>query len=504
MKKQIRIWLALLLCAAVLGGCAPRDAAVVQMTLPPAPTPALIPENDGMQASRRQVLFYLPGADGLGLKAVPGEAELSISEHSAETMCQLLFAHPGTEDALPLGREIALSNTHGVEVSGDVATVNLSSTAYRLETEDLFAVSRAITNTLCQFGDIRYVNVLVAGVQPGLDVAASVPAGCFTENIRDDLSTLYNRALAAGTGNRFAVTAALYYPAAGARGVLCEGRTLSFTDWTPAGMMETLLEALQMGAAGWEGLPVCPDFSVYMTERPQVQETNGTRRAVLRFDESFNGAIIDRGITRSVMVASLVYTITTFMPGLDGVEIHIGDEMLTSLTPSGTYTGAGQTITFENGLMRRSDFAPFLLSGCTLYFENEEGLLQRVTRAVPFHESRNVRSILGQMMAGSQPYDSVENLLPVLPDGVRDADLMGIAFHDETLVLNFSRQFASLCQGMDEGQEERMVYAICNALCHLQGVKKVQFLVDGSQPDTLAGHLYLPGVFLPNEDIMAP
>lgn len=498
-----RKMLCLMMAVVCLAGCSAREDAGAQVTLPPPAAPLLSPQNDVNQSSEQTVLLYLPALDGTRLSAVPAPASLSISRHSAEKLCQLLFDAPGNGAVSPLPEDVQLSGTQPVEVSGDVATVSLAASALRLSHEELFVVCQAIANTLCQFGDVQYVNVLINGVQPGLDVAATLPAGCFQENTRDDLATLWNRAASGKTASRHTVAAALYYPAAGARGVVCEARPLSFDSLEEGDMLRTLLAALHAGPVSLQGLPSFPDFQEYLAAPPQVSHENGSRRAVLHFDTALNAAIIENGITRSVMVASLVYTITTFMPGVEGVEIRIGEETITSLTPSATYTGAGETITFDHALMRRGDFAPFLLDGCTLYFANGEGKLCPVTRMVPFYESRNVRSIINQLIRGSQAYDSREKLQPVLPEGLRDADLIGVAFSGDTLVLNFSEKLMELCQGMDQAAEGCMIYAMVNSLCALQGVKRVQFLVNGAQPETLAGYMYLPGSFFPNQDLVA-
>lgn len=501
-KGGLCLWLLCMVLA--LSGCGKKGTAAANVTLPPPAAPATVPVNDTHQLAERDVLVYLPAREGNRLAAVPAQARLSVSRHSAESLCQLLFSHPGNEYVLPLNENVVLSGNHPVEVSGNTATVILGASALRLSHEELFTVGQALANTLCQMGDVQYVNVLINGVQPGLDVAATLPAGCFQENTRDDLDTLWNRAAAGKGASRLSVTAALYYPASGARGVLCEARPLSFDDTTSSGMLRTLLDALHDGPVSLQGLPAYPDFSLYLTEEPRLQDDGGTRRAVLHFDASLNTAIIDRGITRSVMVASLVYTITTFLPGVEEVEIHIGDEQLSSLTPSATYTGAGETILFEQGRMKRSDFTAFLLDGCTLYFGDGQGRLQAVTRAVPCHESRNVRYIVNQLIRGSQTGDSREKMQPVLPAQLRDADLIGIAMEEDTLILNFSENLLSLCGEMEEEEERCLVYSLVNTLCRLDGVKQVQFLVNGEQPASLSGHVYLPGRFFPNEDIVTP
>lgn len=491
-----------LLCAClVLAGCAGREnAPAAGVTLSPVENRREAPENDMNQSYDQTVLLYLPSLDGTRLIAVPETVRLSASRHSAEALCEVLLSHDATETTASLGGEnqLSLSNTDAVEVSGNVATVSLAASALRLTHEELFTVGQALANTLCQFGDLSYVNVLIAGVQPGLDIAATLPAGCFQPNTREELGTLWARASAPKTAARRAIAAALYYPAPAGKGILCEARILSFSEITPDAMAVTLLEALSAGAEYLPNVPQCPELSGLLLGKPTVEETGGMRRLVLRFGEALNANLLEAGITRSVMMASLVCTLTTFLPGLDGVEVQIGSERITSLTPSGTLIGAGETIAFSDGLMRRRDFSSFLLAHCTLYFADAQGMLVQVFRPIPFYEARSVRALLNQLMLGPQSYDSAASLWEVLPQGLRDADLLGVSLEEDTLLLNFSPQLTALAAGMDEAQERCMVYAMVNTLSQLPGVKRVGFYILGEQPDTFAGALFLPGDFLPN------
>lgn len=503
MRRNRLIALISLLCACTLlfSGCSQKiTASAPAVTLAPVENKIPAPENDTQQGYAQSVLLYLPSSDGAQLLALPETALFSLARHPAEALCRMLFAHPGGENTLPLGGSVSLSlsGTDPVEVSGQVATVNLSASALRLSHEELFTVGQALANTLCQFGDIAYVNVLIAGVQPGLDIAASLPAGCFQPNTREDLNTLFSRASAPKTAARRAITAALYYPAPQGKGILSEARTLSFAEITPAAMARTLLEALSAGAEYLPGVPRFPDLAALLLSDPSLDESAGMRRLSLHFNADLNHLLLEAGITRSVMVSSLVYTLTTFLPGLDGVEMQIGDEKIAALTPSATYLNAGETIFFQDNLMQRKHFASFLLSHCTLYFSGPNEKLQAVSRPVPFYEACNPRAIIKQLMLGPQPFDSVSGLSPALPEGLRDADLLGVSLHNNTLLLNFSHQLLSLSQGMDSKKEQHMVYALVNTLAELRNVKKVRFFIMGKQPETFAGALFLPGDFLPN------
>ena len=490
----------------LLTGCAAREPApAAQLTLPPAQNRRTAPENDTQQNYNQTVILYLPSLDGTQLLAVPQSASLSLSRHWARTACEMLLNHPGTDTTVPVGGEVslALSETDPVEVSGQVATVSLAASALRLSHEQLFTVGQALANTLGQYGDIQYVNVLIAGAQPGMNIAATLPAGCFQPNSREDLASLWSRSSAPMTAGRRSFAAALYYPAPSGKGILCEGRTLSFSDPDVSGMALTLLDGLSMGAETLPNVPRCPYFRGLLREKPTISESGGVRRLVLRFTENMNAALISAGITRSVMMASLCCTLTTFLPGIEGVEVQIGDERITTLTPSGTYNGAGESMTFADGLMRRRDFSGFLLAECTLYFADADGKLRKIQRPVPFYEACNVRSLVEQLMAGPQPFDSRTGLSGLFPQGTRSADLLGAAFEDGAALLNFSASFRELCQGMAEDAERRLIYGLTDTLCELPGVRRAALFIQGEQPDTLAGAVYLPGDFLPNLDMIA-
>ena len=507
MSKQHRVRLGCLVCVAglLLAGCASQEtAAAPTATLPPVRARYTAPEDDIRQEYSQTVMLYLPSLDGSQLIAVPAAATLSAAGHRAQTLCELLLKHPGTEYARPVAGEVtlSLSGTEAVEVSGNVATVSLGASALRLSHEQLFTVGQALANTLCQFNDLQYVNVLIVGAQPGLNVAATLPAGCFQQNTREDLATLWARASAPASAARRSFAAALYYPAAAGKGVLCEARMLSFAGTSLPAMAVTLLEALSSGAESLPGVPRCPDLKGMMGADPVLDETGGGRRLVFRFEDRLNTALTDGGITRSVMMASLVYTMTTFLPGLDGIEVRIGGEQVTSLTPSGTYVGAGDTLLFQDGLMRRRDFSSFLLGNCALCFANSRGKLTWVYRPIPFYETHNPRALIQQLMLGPQVYDSQIGLSPVLPQGLRDADLLGVAFENNTVLLNFSAQLQELARDFDASAERRMVYAMVNTLCQMPGVERAALFVQGEQPETLLHTVFVPGYFLPNDDAM--
>ena len=505
MKKLIPI----LCLVLMLTGCtAPRETLPQESaTLPPMQVSFQAPIGQMENARTATVQLYLPSIDGTRLVAVNRRAALSPFRWHADTLLEMLFAYEGDE-AQPLPRAEALKLQSPVEISCGAATVNLSATALTLSHEQLYTVFQAIANTLCRCDGIDSVNLLIAGVQPGLDVASETPTGALHLNSTDDLSTLWDRALsqrsAADGTRRLVQDVTLYFPAAGGRGVLCENRTLAFSNATLPHMARTLLDALSEGPKVLTDLPAFPPLHAYLATEPAVNETSGEKVLTLRFSQDLNAALLDAGVTRSCMAASLVYTMTTYLPNIAGVEMFIGDEKLTSLTPEGTYQSAGETMLFTNGVMRRSQFGIFLLSRAKLYFASDDNTLAPVYRAVPWYEAPNAHYLITQLIKGPDYYDAGnDHLSPVMPAGAGAGDILGTACSGGTALVNLTQRFRDIAAHMSVQEERLMVYAMVNTLTELENISEVCFFIDSSQPDTFVSAISLPGVFLRNVDIIA-
>ena len=511
MTERKKRALAALMCAVLactLSGCTSNIAALdhdASVTLPPTQVSWKAPTGDTSQEITQTVLLYVPDVTGTRLIAQPDRISYSASRHPAEATLKHLFAFAGNSAAGKLTQEAALqlSTVNPVEISGDTATVNLGASALTLAHTEFYVVCQAIANTLCQWGDIKYVNVLVSSAQPGLDVGASVPAGCFTQNLSDTIDALsaYAQSLSQSSADRrFATAATLYFPSYAGKGILAETRVLNFPSRNKSLMIETLLDALSSGAQMLHGVPAVPALAGYLEKSPEMGEVavSGGQQAVLHFRASFNDALITAGIPRSAMLSALTYTITTFVPGISGVTVYIGDELVTAIVPSGVYEGAGETIDFEGGLMRRSHFSHFLLTQCTLYFGDGAGKLIATERPVPYYQARSLRYLMNCLLQGPQMYDSVTGLKAVTPPDMKDADVLGVAVTDRRALINLSQGFMAACADYGEVQERQLIYALVNTLTELPEVSSVALFIAGAQPDSLCGQLYLPGEFMRN------
>lgn len=500
MKRRLTCLLAV--SALLLNGCTAsvpiREGASV--TLPPAKAVYQAPNGDESRESVETILLYLP--DRRAGQLVPHALTVALppNRHPAETAVQKLLSFSGDDDCAPLiaGNPLSLFSGSGVEVSGDTATLNLSVSALALQGEQLMLVSRAITNTLCQWGDIRYVNLLIAGKQPGTDISASVPMGSLVKTSNEE--KLWK---AGDEGGRFSAVATLYYPAPLGKGVLAEARAVTFPGKTLPDMAMGLLTALSAEAQTLHGVPAVPALDLLLAAPVSVSEstTGGGRIVHIRFTDAANETFISHGIPRSVMMASMVLTLTTFLPNIEGVEVTIGQETVASLAPTGLSEGGAKQIVFKDRLMRRGDFSRFLLGIVSLYFTGPNQRLVRVERALPYYQTQNIRALFQQLLSGPDAAETMQQLRATLPGSVRNADLIGFTAEKDTVLLNFSSDFIAACQGLSPEEEQLMVYSLVNTLSSLRGIRRVRFYVTGGQPDTFAGSLYLPGEFLFNPSI---
>ncbi len=478
------------------------------VTLPPPAPVAAAPIGDAGEDYAQTVMLCLMSSQSGQLEYYPERILLTPFRHPAEAVLKKLFSHQETTQAKPIAKEGQLSLYPGssVEISNETATVNLGPGSLILNNEERYTVCRAIANTLTQWGDIRFVNVLISGRQQGVDTAASIPLGSLTRTGNEDIKSLWDAAnlQPSGSGGGISAFATLYFPVYAGRGVLAETRMVNLGGLSFTGMTLALLQALSAGAVSLPFVPRLPDLVTLLSEDPEVtQEPGSSRRVVhLRFYESANDALITSGIPRSVLMASLTLTLTTFLPYTEGIRVSIGNEEITAVVPAGLYERAGEQITFDRGVMQRAQFSHFLLSSCDLYFASGNGTLTLNKRPIPHYQVNHPRYLINQLLIGPLNTDGAAGLSPIMPDGLRDSDILGISRQGDSLLVNFSKNFLSLANGMDESEERLMVYSLVDTLTALQGIKRVRFFVNGNQEGTFAGGIDIAGEFLRNEGII--
>lgn len=473
-------------------------------TLPPATSLYKAPVGDAQKDLVQNIQLYLPLSSSGQYGFTDERIQIPAFQHPALRTIKKLFSYSKTTQASPLCENITLQlNTDGLEMSGDTVSLSLQASALALSAQELYAVAQAAANTLSQWGDIRYVNLLLNGQQMGIDNASTLPMGSLQEEAALDPQSAWEalyKSLSPSESKRFSMAATLYFPTAGGRGILAEGRTLHFQSTQKPQMALTLLKALSSGPQQLGNLPKIPDLNALLAEDPSlVQLPNHLGTALkIHFTDNANEVLIQSGIPRSLMIASICYTLTTFIPGLAGIQVDIGNEPITSLVPAATYTDAGKAILFDQALIKRQDFHGFLLDNTSLFFSDAQGMLVHTLRPVPYQQSRNPRFLINQLFRGPQNEDSVQGLSPSLPKNLSDAELIGLAMEGDSALVHFSSAFQDRMKDYDEKTEQKTVYSLVNTLTKLRGIRRVRFFINGTQPDSFSGHLYLPGEFLEN------
>ena len=497
--------LALFLACLTLTGCASSITThSPQVTLPPIDYREEAPAGDLQgSVSRRQVVDLLT-ADTGDLAPIEDSVRIHPFRWYLDALAGALL-NMETADliSLPGYGRLSLTGSNPVEVSCGIATVNLAASALSLDHESLYTVCQALTNTLCENTDVEGVNILIGNVQPGLDIGGTTPAGTLALNDTENLITMWNRAesrrAAVQEGRRFTCDVTLYLPALNGQGILSEKRTLTFDDPAPEAVCLSLISALTQDTALQSALPL-PDMDRLLAAAPVITESAGEKLLSISLLPGIHASLNDMGIPLNLFAASLVYTATTFVPGLTGVRIDIGSEALTRLPLR--ESDPEEEITFSNGILRRAAFSRFLYDEMTLYMVRGDSL-SPVRRAVPWYESRNPRYAFDELVKGSLPGDSRYPLGDPLPPNSSGGDLLGLSVSDDgtALKMDLSGHFIDLCGEESIRKQALAVYSVINSLIDTTGIRKAVIFIDGAQSDSLPA-LDLRGTFLKNEDIL--
>ena len=419
-----------------------------------------------------------PGADGDLLRSVLEE---------------LLAGLPGGGSLLVGGAQATLED---VEFGSGLATVRLSiDAAVNRSDQDYLLLCASISNTLLGIDGVEAVNILTGS---RANPICALPGGAFTYRL-SNIPAIYaqiqsesDRFLSEGTAS-IERSAALYFPAYGGQYLLPEIRTLSFSDEDYA---KVLIQALCDGPLSRSCCHAAIPANLDLLDAAPVVTVSpdGERILELRLSSVLTNYLALSGVNPRELYGSLVLTLTSFMPELDAVRITIEGNYV-SRCDMGTHQ-----VNFSDGRMRRADFSSYIGSSAYLYFYDGSGGLARTECAISQAGAVSAMSILSAMITLRDSY--LPGLSSVFPEGVGAEDVLGVAIDGKTATVNLSGNFYSQCQSLDAQRERALVYAMVNALCELDSIGAVRFLVEGRQIDSLVGGIYLGTALMPDPGIV--
>ena len=259
-----------------------------------------------------------------------------------------------------------------------------------------------------------------------------------------------------------------------------------------------LLDALGRGALTLSDATRVPTPNEYLSSLPEIALMDGTADKVVKlsFTLALTQALAEAGLPTSLYWAMLVNTITTFVPGIDGVVIRVGDMLIESI--SAQETVEGRVVTFPGGVMRRVDFSQYIADSCELYFPSlSENALVHVSRPVRQGYGVSPRAVMRELLKGPDEDESL-SMDQVFPPELDETDFLAFEVQEEVLLINVSSRFQAVCSTLERAQERRLIYAIVNTMTDITPISRVYFFVEGEQVSAFAGGLEMKGAFLRN------
>lgn len=496
-----RILAALLAAVCLLmSGCIPlsvnlqQETGTVSMPVPAGEetAPAV---GDGAETHGRTVSLYYVEDDRHSLTSVQKEIEVSPGSAAEQAVLEALLQTPapaGAFSPFPEGTKLLR-----IERSGSAAVVELSIEARNAESdEQLLWMRESIAAALAQLDGIEHTGMLIGGRDEGL---AGLPSGAAAAN-GEDLAAAWARVNAQGltaqeNGAAAAMerTAILYYASRDGGYIVPVARSVQITA---DNMVMPLIEALCVPPGESDSLisPFPADAPV-LAAAPELTETEDGRRMVkLTFDANLIASLEREGLSAWQLYASLTYTITGFVPEVDGLVVLIGDGQLSRTER------AGEELTFEGGEMSRQSYPDAVGRLGEVYLPSDNGRLLRLERVLSQRDALQPRALLAGVFQGPAEWET--GAARALPDGVTIDDVLGVRIAGGTAAVNLSSNLYRCCQSLTAQQERCLIYAMVNTLAQLDGVNAVRFQVEGETVDSLVGEIWLRGELMENPGIV--
>ena len=496
MAKRALLCVLMLCACGLLCGCGEVITERPEETADPSAIPAAaeVPLEDGIQVTETEEILYFLNEDGSRL--VPVVRTFVAAGRNARLNALISAELNGPLDG---ERGAYWPETDGkaftLTVSDQYAEVDLPSSYRALDPEALYAVRRAVAETLCSAG-MSHVLVLVGGREEGVDLAGTMPAGTFGRTSDLDIESAYAELEDQRTAQEaFTGSAAVYLPTVDGRLLYPTVRSVTCESASRLPCLYALLE--EMGrdmqlALLADRVPAPLD---YVEESPDIVRTEDGAYLVIRltFQEELREALAEDGISLYVYAGMLTDTLMGFVPGVDGVEILIGGSRIREFKAEDTPDGSALTVCDEP--LTRSLFASLLAAPVTLYVRGyDEDKLSEKRVLIPASEN-GARAILEELIRLPASESA-------LPSGMTAEDILAVRLEQENAVLNLSENTFSLLQEMQTRDAALAVYAIVNTLTEAGGERGAVFFFDGQQKDGFADGIVLRGRLLRNPGIV--
>lgn len=489
--RKVALCLMLCLLLPLLAGCVnslPQEKASTGETLPDVRSGPEAPVGDSQMPREIQTTLYLPSVNTTRLNPMEATITVESGQTKQEACVEQLLELINGSDFPESGEKVQLLTvSNAVESTGELVTVNLHEST--LSPAEQYALNLAIVNTLTELSGTNYVNILVGGRDIGLNMGETIPTGVMDRKPGNDVGTYWSQLQAEreATDGSLERNAVLYFVSEDGNSLLGEVRNITFSAYDTATYARELLGELAKGAALIDGARTVVPSWEWLERDPEVIVDDEGTHIELYFVENTTDFLSLRRSNEAMMLSSICYTLTSFIPRLDSIVAYINGELVTELTLMN-----GERWGMQSGQLTREAVASLAADMCTVYYPLADGSqLYAVTRPIAQRLRTQPRALLRELMRPPQR----AGLTQAIPEEINEADILGLRIEGDTALLNVTEAFARACQGMTETQERNMIYAIVNTMTEVEGVTRVRFFVSGAQIP-LAGHLFVGGEFM--------
>ena len=496
-KKLVLIVLA----ALVLGGC----GVIRESRQPGEKIPVSVLDLSQLEYFGRvekSAVYFLNESSGT-LTAELRTLVIGQDANPAATAIEQLISGP-SNDTL---KSVAPDGMHldFIEYSNGVANVYLNYDGEELQGRQAFVLELAITNTVTDILGAGHINVFYNGLRRGFMGYPSAPLRKQTGSIDEAWLGASARYLPETPVNSeedeeepgdeqmekqpkvTEISTVLYFVSASGDYILPEVRLVKYTE---GDYIKTLIEELKKGPQDTAKMVSPFATGLSLAQEPELDPTDdGAERLKLYFDTMPIRSDFAQPEETALSYAALVYTITGFLPNVESIELFAADKLIATEVAS-------------NGVLMRKSLRGYIGSSAPLYFaDSNSDLLLEVSRSMEQHKTWSAKARVLELMRGPLTQDG-NNVLPIRPLGVTDLDILSVHVYNDTAYVNLSQNFKDACANHSARSEMLLVYSIVNTITAMDGISKVQFIVEGEQTDALSGHLCLSDPFLRNFGII--
>ncbi len=419
----------------------------------------------------------------------------------AEAAIEQLLQGPYSESlksVAPAGMKL-----EAIEFSKGVANIYLNYSGETMQPRQAYLLELAITNTVTDILGASYICVFYNGIRTGFMGYPCAPLRKQTGSIEEAFLNAYARYVPEPPiadeqepdeqktepprAKISDIPTVLYFVSASGDYILPEVRSVKYAEDR---YITALIEELKKGPYNTSSMESPFSTKLQLIAEPELEQMpDGSRLLRIRFDNRPVRSEYTHQKDAELSYAALIYTITGFMPNVKFIEIYEGDKLIEAKG-----TKAGQFL--------RDNYNGYIGSSVPLYFaDRNSDLLLEIQRSLEQGLTWSVKARVIELLRGPLEKDG-NNAWPVMPFGVTEKDIISVNVYNDTAFVDFSKRFKELCEKLSAKNEMLLIFSIVNTITAMDGISKVQFLIEGEQAFAFAGSICISDPFLRNYGII--